>query len=179
MAPASAGLQRFNSAPATVAESRLLECCGSPRWARRIVSHRPYPDLGALLAAADEAYYDLTPAEVTEAVSCESPVGLRQPGGGRPDVRTAGFAARTAMQAAHAAYERQFGHAFVICLDGVHANEMLDHVLAAIRTRLGHDLELERAVTADELRRVVRGRLARRVADFPPRHPGALERPSG
>ncbi|WP_372500612.1 2-oxo-4-hydroxy-4-carboxy-5-ureidoimidazoline decarboxylase [Streptomyces meridianus] len=150
-----------------MAESRLLECCGSTRWARRIVRHRPYPDLGALLAAADEAYYDLTPAQVSEAVACETPVGLWQPAGGRPDVRSAGFAARTAMQAAHAAYERQFGHAFVICLDDVHANDKLDHVLAAIRTRLGHDTERERAVTADELRRVVRGRLARRLADHP------------
>ena len=162
-----AGLVRFNSAPATVAESRLLGCCGSARWARRIACHRPYPDLGSLLAAADEAYYDLTPAELTEAVACESPVALRQPAGGRPDVRSAGFAARTAMQAAHAAYERQFGHAFVICLDDLHANDMLDHVLAAIRTRLGHDPELERSVTVEELRRIVRGRLSRQVADYP------------
>lgn len=162
-----AGLHRFNTAPAPAAESRLLACCGSPRWARRIAGHRPYPDLDALLAAADEAYYDLTPAELAEAVAREPAVGLRQPAAERPDVRSAGFAARAALQAAHAAYESRFGHSFVICLDGLHADEMLDHVLAAIRTRLGHDQELERTVTADELRRVVRGRLARQVARYP------------
>nr|WP_247702508.1 2-oxo-4-hydroxy-4-carboxy-5-ureidoimidazoline decarboxylase [Streptomyces sp. F63] len=168
----------------------MIACCGSRRWARRLTGHRPYPDAAALLAAADEASYDLTPADLAEALARESAPGLpglplprarsgeeRQPalagprdacGGGQPGgvpVRRPGvLAAHTALRAAHAAYESRFGHAFVICLDGVDPAESLDHVLAGLRTRLGHEPEKERVVAAEELRRLSRGRLARLMA---------------
>lgn len=64
-----------------------------------------------------------------------------------------------AMDAAHAAYEARFGHAFVICLDGLPPAEALDHALAGIRSRLTNDPEEERVVAAEELRRIARGRL--------------------
>ncbi|CAM5264291.1 2-oxo-4-hydroxy-4-carboxy-5-ureidoimidazoline decarboxylase OS=Streptomyces alboniger OX=132473 GN=CP975_21755 PE=4 SV=1 [Streptomyces alboniger] len=70
-------------------------------------------------------------------------------------------AADTALRAAQAAYESRFGHTFVICLDDVAPGEALDHLLSGIRSRLGNDPEEERVVTADELRRLVRGRLIR------------------
>ncbi|MYV56571.1 OHCU decarboxylase, partial [Streptomyces sp. SID3212] len=60
-------LHRFNAAPAGDAEAALLTCCGNRRWAQRLAAHRPYPDLDALFAAADEASYDLSHADLTEA----------------------------------------------------------------------------------------------------------------
>ncbi len=66
-----------------------------------------------------------------------------------------------ALGAAYAAYEAKFGHAFVICLDGVPAGESLDRVLAAIRSRLTNDPDDERIVAAEELRRLARERLVR------------------
>lgn len=66
-----------------------------------------------------------------------------------------------ALDAAHAAYEARFGHAFVICLDGVPQEESLDHVLEGIRSRLTNDPEDERVVAAEELRRLARQRLTR------------------
>ncbi|MEV7612338.1 2-oxo-4-hydroxy-4-carboxy-5-ureidoimidazoline decarboxylase [Streptomyces sp. NPDC089799] len=144
-------LARFNAAPAEAAERVLLRCCGSRRWAHRVAAHRPYPDLGALLAAADEASYDLRQADLTEALSAELPSELHE---GAP------YAAHLALDAAHAEYERKFGHAFVICLDGHPAEEHPDAVLAGIRQRMGHEEEEERAVAADELRRLARARLA-------------------
>lgn len=73
------------------------------------------------------------------------------------------MAAHTALSAAHAAYESRFGHVFVICLDDVPHDETLDRLLAAIRSRLTNDPEEERLVTAEELRRLARGRLIRCV----------------
>jgi 2-oxo-4-hydroxy-4-carboxy-5-ureidoimidazoline decarboxylase len=70
-------------------------------------------------------------------------------------------AACTALRAAYAAYESRFGHVFVISPEGVEPAERLDVVLASIRARLGNDPDEERVVAADELRRVVRTRLAR------------------
>ncbi|MDF3298272.1 2-oxo-4-hydroxy-4-carboxy-5-ureidoimidazoline decarboxylase [Streptomyces sp. K1PA1] len=145
----------FNAASAGEAHDTLLACLRSPRWAGRVADHRPYPDLDSLLAAADEAAYDLRPGDLTEALAGESLPALPEP---------AYSAAHTALGAAHAAYESRFGHVFVICLDEVPADEALDRLLGAIRSRLAHDPEEERVVAAEELRRLARGRLVRAVA---------------
>jgi 2-oxo-4-hydroxy-4-carboxy--5-ureidoimidazoline (OHCU) decarboxylase len=143
-------LDALNSAPADEATALLLSCLRSLRWADRVAAHRPYPTLDALLAASDEAAYDLTTADLAEALAAEALPAL--PDGGYS-------AAHMALDAAHAAYEARFGHAFVICLDGLPPSEALDHVLAGIRSRLTNDPEDERAVAAEELRRMARGRL--------------------
>ncbi|MFI7101223.1 2-oxo-4-hydroxy-4-carboxy-5-ureidoimidazoline decarboxylase [Streptomyces sp. NPDC050161] len=153
----------FNALPPDAATAALPACCGSRRWVARIAAHRPYPDLGALLAASDEACYDLTPADLDEALAAESAAPLPLPVATGPGT----LAAHTALRAAHAEYERRFRHAFVICLDGYRDDEQLDQMLAGIRTRLGNDPDEERAVTADEMRRLVRGRLARLAAECP------------
>ncbi|WP_434600509.1 2-oxo-4-hydroxy-4-carboxy-5-ureidoimidazoline decarboxylase [Streptomyces sp. A5-4] len=152
----AAGLGHFNAAPVGAAEAALLACCGSRRWAQRLVAHRPYPDLESLLAAADEAAYDLSVDEIGAALADESSAGLRE---GAP------ASAQTALRAAHAAYESSFGHAFVISLDGLRPEEHLNQVLAGIRSRLGNEPDEERSVAADELRRLARGRIAHLVAN--------------
>lgn len=143
-------MEHFNAAPAEDLERTLLACLRSPRWSRRVADHRPYPDVDSLLAAADEAAYDLTWDDLTEALAAEPLPTLP------PDTYSA---AHTALNAAHAAYEARFGHVFVICLDGVSPSETLDRLLEAIRSRLANDPEEERVVAADELRRLARERL--------------------
>ncbi|MFJ2515756.1 2-oxo-4-hydroxy-4-carboxy-5-ureidoimidazoline decarboxylase [Streptomyces griseoviridis] len=150
-APLSAtALPAFNSAPEADLRRRLLDCLHSARWTERVAAHRPYPDLDALLAAADEAAYDLTPAELSLALTAETLPALP------PDTYEAAY---MALDAARAAHEARFGHAFVICLDAINPNERLDHVLTAIRSRLANDPEEERAVAAEELRGLARQRL--------------------
>ncbi|MFF2517793.1 2-oxo-4-hydroxy-4-carboxy-5-ureidoimidazoline decarboxylase [Streptomyces sp. NPDC058086] len=159
MPSSPARLEPFNSAPADSVVRALLTCCRSLRWAHRLADHRPYPDLDAFLAAADEAAYDLTPADLTEALAGESLTLL-------PD--GAYSAAHTALSAAHAAYESRFGHVFVICLDDFSPEESLDQVLVGIRSRLTNDPEEERLVAAEELRRLARGRMTRLLGDAGP-----------
>jgi 2-oxo-4-hydroxy-4-carboxy-5-ureidoimidazoline decarboxylase len=55
------------------------------------------------------------------------------------------------------AYEERFGHVFLICATGLSAAEML----AALRERLGNDVEAERAAVRAELAKIVDLRLAR------------------
>ena len=153
--PATTPLDGLNGSTAHAAESLLLGCCGSRRWARLLAAHRPYPDVEALLSAADEASYDLDAADLHEALAGETaPHPLGEP-------RLGTLAAHTALRAAQAAYERKFGHPFVVCLDGCGPRERLDHTLAGIRERLENEPEEEWVVTADELRRAARGRLTR------------------
>jgi 2-oxo-4-hydroxy-4-carboxy-5-ureidoimidazoline decarboxylase len=130
--------------------------------------------VASLLAAASEASYDLSPTDLAEALADES--GVRQP---LPGLRAPGStAAHTALQAAHAAYERKFGHVFVVCLDGCRPEEMLDRVLSAVRTRLDNDPEEERLVAAEELRRTALARLEHLVADHTETGGGAGIRPA-
>ncbi|MFJ8804964.1 2-oxo-4-hydroxy-4-carboxy-5-ureidoimidazoline decarboxylase [Streptomyces sp. NPDC102490] len=150
--PATAApLACFNTAPAEEAVQTLLACLHSRAWAHRLAAHRPYPDLPALLAAADEAAYDLTPDDLAEALAAEILPAL-------PEDTYA--AAHTALNAAHAAYESRFGHVFVICLSDLPPDEALDHVLTAIRSRLNNDLDEERLVAAEELRHLAKTRLS-------------------
>lgn len=144
------GLNHFNAMPSEDAERVLLTCLHSPHWAVRVASHRPYPDLEAVLAAADEAAYDLSRTDRTEALAVESLPRLPA---------DAYSAAHTALNAANAAYESRFGHSFVLCLDGLKADEAIDRTLADVRSRLANDPEEERLVAAEELRRLARGRL--------------------
>lgn len=144
------GLTRLNALSPEAAHAALLHCCGSRRWAHRLTAHRPYPDPGVLLAAADEASYDLSQADLTEALAAETSAELEH---------GASYAALLALDAAHAEYERKFGHAFVICLDAHPPEEQADQLLAAIRRRMGHEVDEERSISADELRRVAQGRL--------------------
>jgi 2-oxo-4-hydroxy-4-carboxy-5-ureidoimidazoline decarboxylase len=146
----SSGLVRFNAWPRDLAEAALLECCGSHRWALRLAAHRPYPDLDTLLAASDEAGYDLTPSDTAEALAAESAPCLHH---GAPR------AAHLALRAAHAAYESRFGHVFVISLDGLRPSQHVDQVLTAIRNRLAHEPDEEHSLTAEEMRRLARGRI--------------------
>ncbi|MFE5518145.1 2-oxo-4-hydroxy-4-carboxy-5-ureidoimidazoline decarboxylase [Streptomyces virginiae] len=144
------GLVRFNALSPEIVQAVLLHCCGSRRWAHRMATHRPYPDPGALLAAADEASYDLSQGDLTEALAAERSAEL---------AHGASYAALLALDAAHAEYERKFGHAFVICLDGHPPEERADQLLGAIRRRMGHEVDEERSISADELRRLAQARL--------------------
>jgi 2-oxo-4-hydroxy-4-carboxy-5-ureidoimidazoline decarboxylase len=149
-------LDRLNSIAVEQAESVLLTCCGSRRWARRLAGHRPFPDQQSLLAAAEAAGHDLTTDDLCEALAAES-------GAHHPLAPLTGSSATegTGTLAAHAAYQSRFGHAFVICLDALPAEERLTGILTGIRTRLSNDAEEERATTAEELRCLARGRLLR------------------
>ncbi|MGR4883120.1 2-oxo-4-hydroxy-4-carboxy-5-ureidoimidazoline decarboxylase [Streptomyces sp. LARHCF249] len=144
------GLARFNTLSPQVAEAVLMQCCGSRRWAHRVATHRPYPDSESLLAAADEASYDLSQADLAEALAAECSAELEH---GAP------YSAVLALDAGHAEYERKFGHAFVICLEGRTPEEQADQLLGAIRRRMGHDVDEERSISADELRRLAQARL--------------------
>ncbi|MFE3633763.1 2-oxo-4-hydroxy-4-carboxy-5-ureidoimidazoline decarboxylase [Streptomyces cellostaticus] len=155
-------LDAFNAAPADEAGAMLLRCLRSPRWSGRVAEHRPYPDLDALLAAADEAAYDLPAADLAGALAGEP----------LPELPEDTYqAAHMALSAAHAAYEAKFGHAFVIHLGDIPDYEVIDRALEGIRSRLANDPEEERVTAAEELRRLARHRLTAFLAGPAPRPP--------
>ena len=140
--------------------------CHSRRWAEQVAGGRPYADVAALQAAADQVWTGLGPDDWLEALAAHPRIGER--GGASADWsrrEQAGVGAADAeLQAAiadgNAAYERRFGHVFLISAAGRGAGELL----AALQDRLGNDPGTELRVAAGEHRRITRLRLEKLVA---------------
>ena len=156
----------FDVAPAADAAAELMPCCASRRWISGLVSGRPYARLDRLTAASDALLARLEWSELESALAAHPRIGERATADGRADgwsrQEQAGTAAapdsvRQELAAANVAYERRFGHVFLICATGLSAETML----AALRSRLGNDPVAEREVVRSELTKIVRLRLAK------------------
>jgi len=132
-----------------------------------LVSGRPYTAVTHLLAEASELASQWTSEDVLRAVSRHPRIGERAAGAGAEAATSAreqsgvvmDEAARTRLEDGNAAYEKRFGHVFLIRAAG----RSEDDVLAALELRLGNDPETEIAVVADELRQIALLRLTAMV----------------
>lgn len=157
----------FNALPAERLEADLLACCAVPEWAARIAARRPYRSKVDLYATADAAARALSWADVLKGLSAHPRIGERAQGDSRAAAwsrreqaaagRTGDDATTAALDEVNRAYERRFGHVFLISASGRTPQE----VLAAARARLANDDATERAVVANELRRIALLRLER------------------
>ena len=162
------GLAVFNSLPADRARAELRTCCAVEAWAAAVADGRPYPGMKDLVAAADAAARALTWTDVEKGLSAHPRIGERARGAGREAAwsrqeQSAAAAAdpdgQAALVDANRRYEATFGHVFLIFASGRSRAE----ILAAARERLGNDVATERAVVADELRRIALLRLERLI----------------
>jgi 2-oxo-4-hydroxy-4-carboxy-5-ureidoimidazoline decarboxylase len=156
----------FNSMPGERLATELRACCAAPAWGAAIAAGRPYLDRPAIQAAGDAAARALSWPDVLIGLSAHPRIGERAAGDTREAAwsRTEQSAAahgdddtRDALIAANRAYEERFGHVFLIFASGRSRAE----ILAAARERLRNDDETERAIVADQLRRIALLRLER------------------
>lgn len=159
-------LDAFNALPLARARDDLLAVCASQAWAQAVAAARPYRSGEILLATADAAFAALTWSELAKALAAHPRIGEHPEGDGRDAAwsrrEQAGVAgsvagSEEALAEANRAYERRFGHVFLIFASDRTAAE----ILAAARERLGNDDERERAVVRAELAKIVRLRLER------------------
>jgi 2-oxo-4-hydroxy-4-carboxy-5-ureidoimidazoline decarboxylase len=159
-ATTTATLEAFNAAPAQAAERDMLACCASLVFATAVTSGRPYREPTVLLSAVDTAFGALSWDDIVEAMDAHPRIGERPPaasGGGWSAAEQSGAAraseaVRSELAAGNLAYEKRFGHVFLICAAGLSGQEMLDQ----LRTRLGNDENTERAVVRRELLKIAR-----------------------
>lgn len=160
---AVSGLDQATVADATAA---LRPCCASTRWVSQLVAGRPYRTLAALVAASDAAMGALTWPDTEEALAAHPRIGDRPAG---PDqeaawsrqeqagTSAAGPGAQAALRSANIAYEKRFGHVFLICATGLRASDML----IALHGRLGNDEATEHETIREELGKIAALRLAK------------------
>jgi len=160
------GLAAFNALDLRAAEGELRACCASRAWADEVAAGRPYPDRAALLTRADDALGGLAWPDILEALDAHPRIGEPAEGDGREatwsrreqsGMDSADDATRAALAEANRAYERRFGHVFLIFA----SNRTDAEMLAAARERLGNDEESEREVVRGELRKITILRLER------------------
>lgn len=162
-------LARLNTLPFTEAETELLRCCGSSRWARRMAEQRPFASFAELLEAADRVWWELEEEDWLEAFSRHPRIGERR----APGATGAGSASwsaqeqagaqravaevRAGLAAGNREYEQRFGHIYLVCATGRSGEEML----ALLHERLGNDPATELRVAAEEQRKITHLRLQR------------------
>ncbi|WP_283133752.1 2-oxo-4-hydroxy-4-carboxy-5-ureidoimidazoline decarboxylase [Rhizohabitans arisaemae] len=166
----SSGLPAFHALGAAAAERELLTCCASPVWAAEMTRLRPYGDLAGLLAAAQETLVRLDWPQVLQALAAHPRIGAKPRGADREagwsrteqsGMNDAEHGVRDAVDEGNLAYERRFGHIYLICATGLTADQLLD----ALRRRLGNDERTERGVVREELAKIVRLRLIKLLGD--------------
>src|SRR5579875_1778882 len=144
-ATTSSALLAFNAAPAPASERDMLACCASRTF-----------------AAADAAFAALSWDDIVEAMTAHPRIGERPPGGGWSAAEQSGAAqaseaVRRDLAAGNLAYEKRFGHVFLICAAGLSGQQLLDQ----LRARLGNDENAERAVVRGELLKITRLRMTK------------------
>src|SRR5437868_4183193 len=140
-------LDAFNAAPPGAVERDVLACCASTAFASAIAGGRPYPDTAALQTAIDTAFAALSWDDIVEGMNAHPRIGERSAAGSPSAAEQSGAAAasgevRQALAEGNLAYEKRFGHVFLICASGLSGRQMLEQ----LRARLENDPYSERAV---------------------------------
>ena len=155
--PAPATLGAFNASPAQDAEQAAYACCASRAFARATAAGRPYRDAAALLAAIDAIFEALSWDDIVESMNGHPRIGERAARDEMSAAEQSGAAAasdevKRELADGNLAYERRFGHIFLVCASGLSGQE----ILGGLRARLANDPEAERAVVRAELLKITR-----------------------
>ena len=163
-------LAEFNALPSAQAESVLMDCCGSARWAVSLAAHRPYANAEALHKAADSIWWKLERADWLEAFSHHPQIGDTPAGGSnsarqwaageQAGARTSTDDVKARLTRANRAYCEKFGYIYIVCATGKTAEGML----AILNQRLQNDIPSELSIAAEQQRLITRIRLDKLLA---------------
>jgi OHCU decarboxylase len=154
-------LERLNSFATSEAESELLKCCGSRRWAQHMVQARPFASSSELTAKAEQIWWELEPADWLEAFHSHPKIGEQTAAAPTSDhskrwseaeqagVSNAATQTLQALAVLNREYEEKFGYIFIVCATGKSSEEML----GILRGRLENpvDEELRNAAAEQDL----------------------------
>ena len=157
------GLERLNAMDDPAAETELLACCASKRWAREMARARPFRTEAELFAASDRVWDALPALDRLEAFAAHPRIGAPASGQAAREqsgARGASGEVRSALALANREYENRFGYIFIVCAAGKSAEEMLD----LCRRRLHNDPVKELDAASEEQKKITHLRLQRWLA---------------
>ncbi len=157
---------QLNALDPVTARQALLRCCGSTRWADQMIASRPFPNVDAMIAAADAVWSSLDRTDWLEAFAAHPQIGAAPAGGetaaGWAADEQAGAAAGSAgvrerLAAKNREYLARFGYIFIVCATGKSAEAML----RILEHRLPNDPGAELREAVEQQRQITRLRLAK------------------
>ncbi len=163
-------VSRLNAMSAADAEAAFRRCCGSARWAKAMVSLRPFASRDHLLGVAETAWWHLGDGDWNEAFTHHPRIGadvaaLREKFAAtatwstheQAGVSAADEATLQALAEGNRLYEARFGYIFIVCATGLTAGEML----ARLRERIDNEPAAELRIAAGEQAKITALRLAK------------------
>ncbi|MFD6423095.1 2-oxo-4-hydroxy-4-carboxy-5-ureidoimidazoline decarboxylase [Streptomyces sp. NPDC060198] len=162
----SSGLARFNALAHDEVADVLHEICSSEAWSAALLAFHPYATAAALLTASDAATAALSGEDLAEALAGHPPIGRPEPGDPvsareQRGMADASDALRAEMLELNLAYQKRFGHVFLICATGATAEQMRD----ALRARAANTPGRENTIVRTELGKINRIRLTRLLTE--------------
>jgi OHCU decarboxylase len=162
-------LARWNRLPIDEAAKTILPCCGSAAWSQGMAARRPFTDEASLLAASDETWRALPPADWMEAFHSHPRIGESHASSSQSSlaqsvewsaqeqykVEDADDAVKIALADANREYERRFNRIFIVCATGKSAAEILE----ILQRRIKNDVETELHEAAEQQRQITQIRL--------------------
>jgi len=145
-------LDRLNSLPSAEAERELLKCCGSKRWAQRMVQARPFTGWDELTTKAEQIWWALEPADWLEAFHSHPKIGEKRAAAPTSDqskrwseaeqagVSSAANQTSEALAVLNREYEKKFGYIFIVCATGKSSEEMLGILRARLESPADEEL---------------------------------------
>ena len=157
-------LHHFNQLSSQEAGRLLAPCVALDDWVATLVQARPYADLPALLAAAEDHAGQWGEAELDQALSAHPRIGEKPDGEPahaalsrqeQAAVNDQDAALAAALKAGNARYEARFGRVFLIRAKGRSGEE----ILQVLTQRLTHSEAEEVQVALAQLREITLLRL--------------------
>ncbi len=160
-------LERLNHASQEKAESVLLSCCGSRRWAQKMTEARPFADVDGLLNQAENIWQNLETGDWLEAFAAHPKIGAKKAvsqataqsaewsHAEQSGTQTAADSVKIELEEANRLYEKKFRFIFIVCATGKSAEEMLE----ICRQRLDNTNDAEIFIAAVEQRKITEIRL--------------------
>jgi OHCU decarboxylase len=154
-------LVELNRLPDARAESELLRCCASHRWAHLMAVERPFVNIDVIAAVAQRLWWSLAAADWLEAFAAHPRIGERATSAWSVQEQAQAMAisddTRARLVAGNRAYEERFGYTFLVSATGKSADEILAMLDRRLRNEPGDELQ----VAADEQRKITALRLTK------------------
>jgi OHCU decarboxylase len=165
-------LHSLNEMSASEATAEFLKCCGSRKWAGRMVESRPFESLDELTTHATDVWWNLEHDDWLEAFRSHPRIGERKAANqlslqsrawSRQEQAGVDKAAKQMLDELadlNRQYEAKFGYIFIVCATGKSSEEML----AILKSRIRNNAETELSIAAGEQAKITEIRLRKLIA---------------
>ena len=163
-------LVEFNQASLKDAIRFLKHCVQIPSWSAEIAAQRPYASIEAVMEAAKQQAATWTWEEIKAALDNHPRIGEKKAQAELSEIEknfsnreqssiTADEETQLALLKGNIAYEKKYGHIFLIKASGLSSED----VLQALKYRLVNDPEIEKRIVHNQLAEIALLRLSQEL----------------